>query len=179
MLPSLSLWIHCPPFDSLSPCLFSSHLGRSQNTSLFQLSSVLHTHLVPPHAAVFTLCARVLPTPPTLAHFSYLQLSISLSLLSLFFFICISPPTPPLPSLVFTDFHLSSPLFILCHSRYPPMNTVFLLPSASIPGSLSSSPSSASRLWISLTCLVRSVDFLPLEICMCVYAVRLHVPARV
>lgn len=158
-------------FDSLSPCLFSSHPGRLQNTSLFQLSPALHTHLVPSKCcsafAVFTLCAHVLPTPPTLVHSSYLQLSVSLSV-RFFFFICISPPTPPLPSLAFTNFHLSSPLFYPVSLSRSSMNISppFILH----PLLCLLIPSSASRLWIPLTFLVRAVGFLTsrdMHVCSC------------
>lgn len=59
--PLTSKCIHAPssvaldslaPLDSLSPCLFRSHPGRTQNTSLFLLSE---TRLAPPNAAPLSL----------------------------------------------------------------------------------------------------------------------------
>lgn len=191
--PLTSKCIHAPssvaldslaPLDSLSPCLFRSHPGRTQNTSLFLLSE---TRLAPPNAAPLSLflspfffffflhfCARVFPTPPTLARSSSLQLSARfLSPLPLFL---ISPPTPPpLPPPAFTNFRLPFSFHLVrCHSLYPPVNIsppFILHPLLALLTLSSLLPHGVGSLWLLLSGLWISV--LPPEIySVCAHAVQ-------
>ena len=168
MLPSLSLWIHWLLLTVYLLVSFALIRGRAQNTSLFLLPKPCpQTHLVAPNAAplalffspfFFTLCA--FPLLPHLFAPHTSNSPFAFSPLPLLF--RISPPTrAPLPPPAFTNFRLpllfsSRPvsLSLSPHEYYSSLH-----PSSLAPLSSSSPFSAASRRWIPLTGLVRSLDF--------------------